>query len=424
MNSCVIGLQWGDEGKGKVVDILAEHSDIVVRYSGGANAGHTVVVGDTRFALHLLPSGSVRPNIVCVIANAVVVDPDTLLKEIETLAQKNITLTQRLFISENAHIVLDYHKKEDRLREESLGKNKLGTTIRGIGPCYADKVGRSYTVRMADLRNIKKLKAKLQTIVHYKNKIFAALYDAEPISVDDIFEKCKSYADKLLPFTVDTTQFLHKSIADGKSILFEGAQGTLLDLDHGTFPFVTSSNSSALGMSAGCGVPAKMVDKFFGVAKAYTTRVGAGPFPTEQDNEIGQYIRNKGNEYGTTTGRPRRCGWFDAVAVSYAVTIGAIDCIAMMHLDTLTGFKEIKICRKYKIDGKETSFFPANETKLSQARCIYETVPGWEEDITEVDDFHELPLNAQNYIMLIEEVTGKPVTIVGVGPKRNQTIFR
>jgi adenylosuccinate synthase len=424
MNCCVVGLQWGDEGKGKLVDILAEHSDIVVRYSGGANAGHTVIVGDSRFALHLLPSGSIRPNIICVIANGVVVDPDVLTKGIETLAQKDISLNGRLLISENAHVVLDYHKKEDQLREESLGKNKLGTTVRGIGPCYADKVGRSYTVRMADFRDLEKLKAKLQTIVEYKNKIFGALYDAEPIRADEILEKCKSYADKFLPFITDTTEFLHKSIADGKSILFEGAQGSLLDLDHGTFPFVTSSNSSSLGMPAGCGVPTKLVDKFIGVVKAYSTRVGAGPFPTEQDNETGQYIRDKGNEYGTTTGRPRRCGWFDAVAVSYAVTIGAIDSVAMMHLDTLSGLKELKICKAYEINGEEKTFFPANTTRLSQASPIYETVPGWDEEITEVNDFHDLPVNAQNYICQIEEVIGKPVTIIGVGPKRKQTIFR
>ena len=424
MNSCVVGLQWGDEGKGKIVDILAEHSDIVVRYNGGANAGHTVVVGDSKFALHLLPSGAVRPDTVCVIANAVVVDPEVLTEEIETLAEKNITLDKRLFICENAHVVLDYHKREDQLREESLGKNKLGTTIRGIGPCCADKVGRSYAVRMGDLRDLEKLKAKLQTVVAYKNKIFTALYDAEPIIADEIFEKCKSYADKLLAFTVDTTEFLHKSIAEGKSILFEGAQGTLLDLDHGTFPFVTSSNSSALGMPAGSGVPAKMVDKFFGVSKAYTTRVGAGPFPTEQDNEIGQYIRDKGGEYGTTTGRPRRCGFFDAVVVSYAAKIGAIDGIALMHLDTLTGLKEIKICRAYKINGKETTLFPVDATRLSEARPVYEIVCCWEEDITEVSDFHDLPASAQNYVCRIEELTGKPITIIGVGPKRNQTIFR
>jgi adenylosuccinate synthase len=424
MNCCIVGLQWGDEGKGKIVDILAEHSDIVVRYSGGANAGHTVIVGDDRFALHLLPSGVVRPNVVCVITNAVVVDPDTIIKEIEALAQKNITLDNRLFISENAHLVLDYHKKEDQLREESLGKNKLGTTIRGIGPCYADKVGRSYAVRMSDLRDLEELGAKLQTIIERKNKIFAALYDAEPIRADSLFEKCKSYAGRLLPFTADTTEFLHKSITDGKSILFEGAQGTLLDLDHGTFPFVTSSNSSALGMSAGCGVPTKMLDKFIGVAKAYTTRVGAGPFPTEQDNEIGRYIRERGGEYGTTTGRPRRCGWFDAVAVAYAATIGAIDSIALMHVDTLTGLTEIKICKAYKINGKETNFFPANTAKLSLATPIYETLPGWEEDVSEVNDFHDLPLNAQNFICRIEEMIKKPITIIGVGPERSQIIFR
>ncbi len=424
MNTCIVGLQWGDEGKGKVVDILAEQHDIVVRYNGGANAGHTVVVGDDRFALHLLPSGSVRPDTICVIANAVVVDPDTLIKEIEAFAQKNIILTGRLFISENAHIVLDYHKKEDQLREESLGKNKLGTTIRGIGPCYADKVGRSYAVRMSDLRNLEKLKDKLRVIVEYKNKIFAALYSAEPMSVDEIFEKCRFYADQLLPFTIDTTEFLHKSIADGKSILFEGAQGTLLDVDHGTFPYVTSSNSSSLGMPAGSGISAKMVDKFIGVAKAYTTRVGAGPFPTEQDNEIGQYIRNKGREYGTTTGRPRRCGWFDAVAVSYSVTIGAIDSVALMHLDTLAGLKEVNICRAYKTNGEKTTFFPANTARLLQASPIYETVPGWDVALAEISDFHDLPANAQNFICLIEELVKKPVTIIGVGPKRNQTIFR
>jgi adenylosuccinate synthase len=424
MNYCVVGLQWGDEGKGKIVDILAEHSDIVVRYNGGANAGHTVVVGDSKFALHLLPSGSVRTDTVCVITNGVAVDPETLIKEIETLAQKNITLNNRLLISENAHIVLEYHKREDQLREESLGKNKIGTTVRGIGPCYADKVGRSYAVRMGDLRDTKSLKARLQTIVDYKNKIFSALYKADPIDAGLLFEKCKTYAERLSPFVTDTTQYLHKAITEGKSILFEGAQGTLLDLDHGTFPYVTSTNSSSLGMSAGSGVPAKIIDKFIGVIKAYTTRVGAGPFPSEQDNETGRYIRDRGNEYGTTTGRPRRCGWFDAVAVSYAITIGAIDTLALMHLDTLSGLKELKICKAYKINGQQTSFFPANTDKLSQACPVYEAVPGWDQDITQVRDFNDLPSNAQGYICRVEELTGKPVTIIGVGPKRNQTIFR
>jgi adenylosuccinate synthase len=424
MNYCVVGLQWGDEGKGKVVDILAADTDIVVRYNGGANAGHTVTVGDSRFALPLLPSGSVRPNTVCVIANGVVVDPEVLIKEIETLQEKNITLQGRLFISENAHIVLDYHKKEDQLREQALGKDKLGTTVRGIGPCLSDKAGRNYAVRMADLRTLENLKAKLQTIVEYKNKVFAAVYNAEPTIADNIFEKCKSHADKLTGFITDTTEFLHKAIAGGKSVIFEGAQGTLLDLDHGTFPYVTSSNSSPLGQPAGSGVPARMIDKFVGVVKAYTTRVGAGPFPTEQDNETGQYIRDKGNEYGTTTGRPRRCGWFDAVAVSYSAKLGSVDSIALMHLDTLSSLKEIKICRAYKINGDEITFFPADAARLSRAACIYETLPGWDEDITDAADFHDLPLNAQNYICRIEELVKRPITIIGVGPKRSQTIFR
>ncbi|MDD5459802.1 MAG: adenylosuccinate synthase, partial [Phycisphaerae bacterium] len=337
MNCCVTGLQWGDEGKGKVVDILAQNADIVVRYSGGANAGHTVIIGDKKFALHLLPSGSVRPETACVISNGVVVDPEGILIEIDTLAAEGISLDNRLFISENAHVVLDYHKAEDNLREQSLGKNKIGTTIRGIGPCYADKIGRSYAVRMGDFRQLDKLAGKLSKIVEYKNKLFKAMYNAEPLDSVVILEKCKTYAKRLCPFITDTTEFLHKSIECEKSILFEGAQGALLDLDHGTFPFVTSSNASSLGMSAGCGVPAKMVGKFIGVVKAYTTRVGEGPFPTEQDNETGQYIRDKGHEYGTTTGRPRRCGWFDAVAVKYTAAIGGMDAIALMHLDTLSG---------------------------------------------------------------------------------------
>jgi adenylosuccinate synthase len=424
MNRCVVGLQWGDEGKGKVVDILAEHSDIVVRYSGGANAGHTVVIGNDRFALHLLPSGALRPDVCCVIANAVAVDPEVLTKEIDNLAQRAITLNQRLFVSENAHLVLDYHKREDQLREESLGKHKLGTTVRGIGPCYSDKVGRTHALRMGDLRDLEKLEARLRAIVDYKNKLFASVYNAEPVRFEQIFDKCRSYADKLLPFTIDTTEYLHKAIADGRPILFEGAQGTLLDLDHGTFPFVTSSNSSGLGMSAGCGVPASMVDKFVGVAKAYTTRVGAGPFPTEQDNETGQYIRDRGNEYGTTTGRPRRCGWFDAVAVSYGVTIGAIDTVALMHLDTLTGLKELRVCRAYGIDRNEITFFPANMARLARVECIYETLPGWNVDITEAKDFADLPANARNYVCRIEELLKKPITMIGVGAKRTQTICR
>ncbi len=424
MNYCVTGLQWGDEGKGKVVDILAEKTDIVVRYSGGANAGHTVVIGDTKFALHLLPSGSVRADTICVVGNGVVLDPAGVIVEIETLREKDIFLDGRLFISENAHVVLDYHKEEDRLREESLGKNKIGTTNRGIGPCYSDKIGRSYAIRMADFADLNGLKEKLVKIVEYKNKLFAALYNAEPINADEIFEKSKKYADVFLPFITDTSEYLHQAISAGKSLLFEGAQGALLDLDHGTFPFVTSSNASSLGMSAGCGVPAKFVDEFVGVIKAYSTRVGAGPFPTEQDNEIGQTIREKGHEYGTTTGRPRRCGWLDTVASAYSITIGGIDSVALLHLDTLSGMGELKVCKAYKVDGKVVTFFPANEAKLSKAQCVYETLAGWSEDITEVKKFEDLPANAKRYVDVVEKLVGRPIKMIGVGPKRSQTIVR
>jgi len=423
MNICVVGLQWGDEGKGKIVDILAEHSDVVVRYGGGSNAGHTVVIDSERFALHLLPSGSIRPNVDCVIANAVVVDPDVLIHEIDGLAQRGISLDGRLFISENAHVVLDYHKREDQLREESLGKQKIGTTIRGIGPCYADKVGRSYAIRMSDFRNLEQLSEKLRTILEYKNKLFTALYGAAPMSLDTIMANCRAYAQRLVPFVTDTTELLHRMIGEGKSVLFEGAQGSLLDLDHGTFPYVTSSNSSSLGLPSGCGVPARMVDKYIGVVKAYTTRVGAGPFPTELDNEIGQYIRERGHEYGTTTGRPRRCGWFDGVAAAYSIKSGSVDSVALLHLDTLTGLKELNICKAYEIDGRQTTFFPANIDRLARARPIYDRLPGWQEELGEVTRFDDLPAAAREYVRRIEQIVGKPVEMIGVGAKRTQTIM-
>ena len=424
MNYCVVGLQWGDEGKGKVVDILAADCDMVVRYGGGANAGHTVIIGDERFALHIMPSGAVRGDTDCVIANGVVVDPEVLTGEIDGLSARDISMAGRLFISQNAHVVLDYHKTEDKLREESLGKGKIGTTARGIGPCYADKVGRSYAVRMADFRDLAALKEKIGRIVAYKNKVFSALYKAEAISADAIFEKCRVFSETLSPYVCDTTELLHRSLDAGKNILFEGAQGALLDLDHGTFPFVTSSNSSALGLGAGCGVPPQKIDRFIGLVKAYATRVGSGPFPSGQVNEIGDTIREKGHEYGTTTGRPRRCGWFDAVAVSYSARLGGINEIAMMHLDTLAGLKELKICRAYRLNGKEVTFFPSDAAGLSAVECVYETVPGWDQDLSAVTSYEDLPENTRNYVKLIEDIVKVPVSIVGVGPKRRQAIFR
>lgn len=424
MNLCVVGLQWGDEGKGKVVDILAEKADIVCRYGGGANAGHTVIIDDTKFALHLMPSGAVRPGTTCVIANGVVVDPAVLLDEIAGLEQKGLTLAGRLHISHCAHMVLDYHKLEDKLREESLGAGKIGTTARGIGPCYADKTGRTYALRMVDLLDTTALKTKLQSIIDYKNKLFGALYTAAPISFDEIYQKCQDYGKKLSPYIRNTTEFLHTAIEQGKSILFEGAQGSLLDIDHGTFPFVTSSNSSALGLGAGCGVPAQKVERFIGVVKAYTTRVGAGPFPAEQDNEIGQRIRQRGHEYGTTTGRPRRCGWFDAVAVKYSAVISGINEIAMMHLDTLAGFDELKICHAYDIDGRQTSFFPADAGQLNKAKCLYKSVPGWKEELRQIKRFDALPQSAQDYVKTVEQIIGIPIKMVGIGPKRTDVLYR
>jgi adenylosuccinate synthase len=424
MNLCVTGLQWGDEGKGKVVDILAENADIVCRYGGGANAGHTVIIGDTKFALHLMPSGAVRPKTICIIANGVVVDPAVLLEEIDSLEQKGLSLAGRLYVSLNAHIVLDYHKLEDRLREEAMGAGKIGTTARGIGPCYADKTGRSYALRMADLLDTATLKSKLQTIISYKNKLFGALYNAAPVSVEEIYEKCLDYSKKLSCYICNTTELLHTAIGQGKNILFEGAQGSLLDIDHGTFPFVTSSNASALGLGPGCGVPPQKVQRFIGVVKAYTTRVGSGPFPAEQDNAIGQRIRERGHEYGTTTGRPRRCGWFDAVAVKYSATISGITEIAMMHLDTLAGLDELKICYAYDIDGKQTSFFPADAGQLNKAKCVYQAVPGWMEEIRDVKKFENLPKTAQDYVKTIEQIVGVPIKMIGIGPKRSDILYR
>lgn len=426
MNTCVVGLQWGDEGKGKVVDLLGESADLVVRYSGGANAGHTVQRSsdEKSFALHLLPSGILRQNVLCVIANGVVVDADTLLKEIEGLAPRGIKVGDNLRISGRAHLVMDYHKKQDRLSEEALGAGKLGTTVRGIGPCYADKVTRTTALRVEDLLDLDALYEQLAKIVELKNKYFTAIYqDDEPLVAEEIFAKCRRWAKVLAPMITDTTALLHRCWQQGKNILFEGAQGTLLDLDHGTFPFVTSSNSSAAGLMAAAGVPAPAVDRFLGVAKAYSTRVGSGPFPTEQDNETGDYIRDKGHEYGTTTGRPRRCGWFDTVSVGYSIRIGGINELVLQHLDTLSGLKELKVCTGYRYRGEKLDFFPAERRILEQVLCDYETLDGFEEEITSVKEFASLPDAARKYVLRLQELLGIPITMVGVGPSREQMLL-
>ena len=427
MNICVIGLQWGDEGKGKIVDLLSESADVVVRYSGGANAGHSVVRGkdEAVIALHLLPSGVLRPNVLGVIANGVVLDADVLLEEIAQLARRGIDITRNLRISGRAHLVMEYHKKQDRLSEDALGAAKIGTTIRGIGPCYADKVLRTPAIRVADLLDVEAMRERLESIVNLKNRYFSAIYsNGDALDAGQLLEKCRAWAKELGGYITDTTALLHRAWKDGKSILFEGAQGSLLDLDHGTFPFVTSSNCSAAGLSAATGMPAKAVDKFLGVVKAYTSRVGSGPFPTEQNNEIGQYIRERGHEYGTTTGRPRRCGWFDTVSVGYSIQIGGIDELAMLHLDTFTGLKELNICTGYTYKGQPLDFFPAEARVLSQVECRYETLPGFTEEISHTREFKDLPQAAQTYVKRVEELLGIPITMIGVGPSREQTIYR
>jgi adenylosuccinate synthase len=427
MNSCVVGLQWGDEGKGKIVDMLSESADIVVRYSGGANAGHTVQRsdGEASFALHLLPSGILHPDVLCVIANGVVLDAEVLLGEIEGLKKRGIEVGDNLKISGRAHLVMDYHRKQDQLSEDALGTAKIGTTIRGIGPCYSDKVTRTTALRVADLLELDAMAEKLKRILAYKNKLFAAIYnDTEPLDFDEMFAKCRKWAEALSGRITDTTALLHKAWKQGQSMLFEGAQGTMLDLDHGTFPYVTSSNSSAVGFSAASGLPGRAVDKFIGIAKAYSTRVGGGPFPSEQNNAVGSYIREKGHEYGTTTGRPRRCGWFDAVAVSYAIQVGGIDEMVLQHLDTLSGLDELKICTSYVYRGQKLDFFPAEAGVLEEVECEYESMKGFNENLRSVKDFAKLPAAAKKYVERLEEILGIPISMVGVGPGRDETLIR
>jgi adenylosuccinate synthase len=396
--------------------------DLVVRYSGGANAGHSVVIGKEKFAMHLIPSGILSPAATAVITNGVVLDPEVILGEIDTLRSRSVKVAENLKISDKCHVVFPYHKLEDKLHEKQLGKKGIGTTCRGIGPCYSDKASRSYGIRMGELYDRETFKEKLQGIVKDKNVIFQALYGEGNLDWKEIFDQYCGYADRLKPFVCDTAELLHTSIRQGKRILFEGAQGALLDIDHGTYPYVTSSNSSACGLSAGTGVPAKFVNHYLGIIKAYTTRVGSGPFPTEQANDIGNYIRERGREYGTTTGRPRRCGWFDAVAARYSIMISGIDCLSMMLLDVLSGLDTIKVAVRYTLDGKPTDFFPSDSSYLSRVKVEYEELPGWKEEITSAMKPSDLPANALNYLRRIQELVECPIKIVSVGPDRDQTL--
>jgi adenylosuccinate synthase len=421
-NITVIGLQWGDEGKGKVVDALAASSRYVVRYCGGANAGHTVRVGDERFALHLIPCGILHEKVMNVVGNGVAFDPAVAMEEITALRQRGVGVGPENFaISTTAQVVMPWHKQQDRLSEVKLGAKKIGTTARGIGPCYSDKANRSSAIRVAELIDEKGLTQKIRLIGAIKNRAFQAMYEAaEPMDIEAMVEQYVQLGRQLKPMIRNTGAMLRKACANDERVLFEGGQGSMLDLDHGTYPYVTSSSVSACGVPAGAGVPPSQIGSVIGIMKAYTTRVGAGPMPTEQDNEIGDQIRQQGNEFGTTTGRPRRCGWLDACVVRYTAELSGVNELALMLLDVLSGLDEIKICTAYHLpEGRVEDFDPA---LLGRVQCEYETLPGWSEDITGCQTAEQLPDNARAYVRRVSELVGRPVGIVSVGPDRKQTL--
>ena len=420
-NVTVVGLQWGDEGKGKVVDALAKACNYVVRFCGGANAGHTVVVDGQKFALHLIPCGILHPGVLNVIGNGVVFDPVVASREIAELRNRGVAVDQsRLAISQAAHVVMPWHKLQDSLSETQLGSGKIGTTARGIGPCYADKAYRSTAVRMADLLDEQVLSQKVRDNVQTRNKIFACLYGAPPMDAASILKEYLEYGRQLQPMVRNTGALLRRAVSQGQRLLFEGGQGSMLDVDHGTYPFVTSSSVTACGVPSGAGVPPAAIGQVVGLVKAYSTRVGAGPFPTEQDNPIGDNIRQRGNEYGTTTGRPRRCGWFDAFAVRYAAELSGVNELALSLLDVLSTLKEVKVCTGYKVAGKLLEDY--DPSLLASAEPVYETLEGWADDLSACKTVEQLPKAARAYIARIEELVGRPVGIVSVGPDRSQTI--
>jgi adenylosuccinate synthase len=424
-NTCVVGLQWGDEGKGKIVDYLTEHADVVVRYCGGANAGHTVRIGGEKYATHLLPVGIFRPGIINCIGNGVVIDPQVLLAEMDEFIGRGIAISpENLKISYKAHLVMPYHMAEDAAREASSESGGIGTTKRGIGPTYADKMHRTTAVRVADLLQEERLKLKISQIVGQRNKVLKVLYDSPPLDWKAIFEQYRDYGRRIEPYVKDVGHLLLEYARAGKRIVFEGAHAALLDIDHGTFPYVTSSNCSALGLYTGAGVPPQTVQNFIGIMKAYSTRVGGGPFPTEQDNNIGEYIRERGNEYGTTTRRPRRCGWFDAMAVRYTVDLQGITGIVLTLLDVLSGLDHIQICTGYNYRGSRLDYFRADMDTLADVQPIYETLPGWRDNISGCRSFSELPPEAQQYVKRLEQLVGAPIKLVSVGAERTATLVR
>jgi adenylosuccinate synthase len=422
-NIVIVGTQWGDEGKGKIVDLFSEYANVIVRFQGGNNAGHTLVVKGEQVILHLIPSGILHPNKLCIIGNGVVVDPGVLIEEIEGLKENGYFKdSENLKVSEEAHVIMPYHKTLDILRDKARKKGKIGTTGRGIGPAYEDKASR-VGIRMGDLKDPKRLKERVNLALAEKNFIIKEYLGADPLDPDEMFEYLMSLSDKVVGYITNTSLLLNKKIAEGASVMFEGAQGALLDVDHGTFPFVTSSHTVAGAACTGSGVGPTVIDGVYGITKAYTTRVGSGPFPTELDDEIGKRLQKKGAEFGATTGRRRRCGWFDAVAVGHSTRLNGLSGLIITKLDVLSGLDTLKICIGYKIDGVVRDDFPSDIPSLENAEPVYIELPGWKEEIDKARNFEELPKTAQDYIGKIEEILGVPVAIISVGPDREDTII-
>jgi len=416
----VVGAQWGDEGKGKATDLLGDRVDYVVRYQGGNNAGHTVVIGAESYALHLLPSGVLSPAVVPVIGNGVVIDPEVLLEEIDGLTDRGVSC-DRLLISASAHLIMPHHRALDRVTERYLGNARIGTTGRGIGPAYADKVART-GIRVQDLFDPGILRQKLDLVLREKNQMLAKVYNRRGIDPDMVAQEYVGYGERLRRYVADTVLILNRALDEGKSVLLEGAQATLLDVDHGTYPFVTSSSPTAGGACSGSGIGPTRITTVIGIVKAYTTRVGAGPFPSELDGDQAEWLREAGGEYGVTTGRPRRCGWFDAVIARYAARVNGVTDFFVTKLDVLSGLDKVPVCVAYDVDGTRHTEIPMTQTEFHHAVPVYEYLDGWEQDVSEAREFTELPGNAQRYVRALEDMIGAPVAAVGTGPRRDQTL--
>ena len=418
----IVGAQWGDEGKGKATDLIASDIDYVVKFNGGNNAGHTVVIGQEKYALHLLPSGILTPGVIPVISNGVVIDLEVLMEELDALITRGVDVS-KLLISSHAHVIAQYHRTLDKVTERFLGKRQIGTTGRGIGPTYADKINR-VGIRIQDIFDEGILRQKVEGALHQKNHLLVKVYNRRAIEVDEVVEELLSYAERLRPMVADTSLVLHQALEAGKTVLFEGGQATMLDVDHGTYPFVTSSSATSGGAATGAGIAPWQLTTVIGIVKAYTTRVGSGPFPTELEDEFGEFLRENGHEFGTTTGRPRRCGWYDAPIARYSQRINGVTDFVLTKLDVLTGLEKIPVCVAYDVEGSRVEEVPWSQSDFHHATPIYEYLPGWIEDITGVRSFEDLPRTAQEYVLRLEELSGARISAIGVGPSREAIVKR